>query len=1388
MQSPFKFLDSYTRDDRNVFFGRDREIEALYQKVFESKILLVYGVSGTGKSSLIHCGLASKFNESDWLPVNIRRGRDINEATLMELQKASLTEVSADLNKPKWMSKLIRSLYLDHFKPVYLVYDQFEELMIFGSKTEKQQFVQSVKVVVDSDLQCRFLFVIREEYLAGITEFERIIPEILGNRVRIEKMGFENARQAIEGPCRIAGIEVEEGFSENMLNRLTSGGGEIELTYLQVFLDRLYKQATGNGEHKQVPAFTNALVDNCGNVKDLLGDFLDEQVKSFENSDLAMTMLKSLVSGKGTKKQSTQEEIADFCRSMGKTIESQTLTTLLNHFVNLRILRDRDNYGRYELRHDALAEKIFENISIAEKELFEVRQFVENAYELYLRRGVLLSKSDLNYLAPYSDKLYLSREHETFIKRSQSELTKARRRRIWILSSAAIVLLIVLSGFTWWAMRERSKAEENEKKALANYYNSLAKGVVNENPTVALRLAEYAYSIDTANKEILENIYSIYYSNNLYKTIYGVNTGISCVKKHPQKDVLFLGMVDGSMHVVDTSGNLVAKYDTIHNRVITEICFYDDNTIITASFDCTAKVWDSSMNLIAVLAPDRTGTADYIGLKRCIAVSPDRQKIVISVARHSFQIYDRNWTLLVDKDAHNENIADLKFLDNENVFITCSDDKTAKFWDTNGNCINTVEFNDNVSGFVQIGKTLLFRTSNAILEYDSEGNFIDKIQTNSSEYAKLWRINDLMIYTEDNNIYSYLASYGQSEFLSSFLGHKHIVLDVEVIGSYLFSASFDGSLKRWNMEQQLLQSFTVPANAKSDAIYTGNAISNNYCDGGRNQITHLSFINNDESLFICSRDSISKIVDLATGRETLLIGHKRGVNDAVVSYDEKFMLTSSSDSTVRLWGLNGENILTIKTECQYITNIDLSRDNKRIAVCDNKYCIYIYNSDGELIRKVEKGEIIQAVKLLDNNQIIAIDGMKGVILLLDSVGNELKRYQGKGAVYYPFETFLKEDKKQKLYYSSLGGSNLYVFDSLLNVKLIIPGYENEVADAAINSGFSFFTAGGFKNINLEMYDKVGLKKCSLVFRNSLANIDVSQNGKLLSVGFYGFNKVLLFSLKSDYEYRISENCIDVLSLSNKMQYKIDFDFQQSITTASELELSELLNNLKRNYELEVDSIRKAKYLQSAQTVIEVLIVKNSESISYWFEKLGNEINLLKLNVNISEKDWKEAHFKVLKVGDLQHYFDLFILYDENFDILRNTSIKPVYYVESLLSAIEKNERFQDIKHSILGYLDRYLDQELLVKEKSTFNTKINKFIHKHDSSNKQAIARMPILYLLSENYLQAMKWYAKYNHEMYDEDRTFRLVFIQDIENLQEKGIYHIGFATTLELLRTEKK
>ena len=81
-QSPFKFLDSYTEADRDIFFGRDQEIEELYKKVFQGQTLFIYGESGTGKSSLVSCGLANRFKKSNWLPVNVRRGANINQSLL----------------------------------------------------------------------------------------------------------------------------------------------------------------------------------------------------------------------------------------------------------------------------------------------------------------------------------------------------------------------------------------------------------------------------------------------------------------------------------------------------------------------------------------------------------------------------------------------------------------------------------------------------------------------------------------------------------------------------------------------------------------------------------------------------------------------------------------------------------------------------------------------------------------------------------------------------------------------------------------------------------------------------------------------------------------------------------------------------------------------------------------------------------------------------------------------------------------------------------------------------------------------------------------------------------------------------------------------------------
>ena len=51
--SPFKLLDAYTAADQNAFWGRDEEIADLYGMVTKNRLILVYGQSGTGKTSLV---------------------------------------------------------------------------------------------------------------------------------------------------------------------------------------------------------------------------------------------------------------------------------------------------------------------------------------------------------------------------------------------------------------------------------------------------------------------------------------------------------------------------------------------------------------------------------------------------------------------------------------------------------------------------------------------------------------------------------------------------------------------------------------------------------------------------------------------------------------------------------------------------------------------------------------------------------------------------------------------------------------------------------------------------------------------------------------------------------------------------------------------------------------------------------------------------------------------------------------------------------------------------------------------------------------------------------------------------------------------------------------
>ncbi len=318
MTSPFKFLEAYEKGDVNRFFGRSKETAQLYNAVFASNLTLLYGASGTGKTSLINCGLGNKFYDTDWLPIFIRRKDNLNHsfetAVYQNMDEASLAE-NGNFDS-KSIADKIRLLYGQHYKPTYLIFDQFEELFILGSKKEQDSFYQSIAALLKEGLQAKILFIIREEWIAYLNDFEKVLPSLYDNKLRIEKMNDKNLYRVIGGTCRQAGIELVNPANTIMaiIENLRDERKGVELTHLQVYLDRLYRkdQESKNGHKESKSIFDPHLVSSVGQVKNVLSDFLDEQLTWVEKGlsqvglekpqGIPLEILFTLVTDDGTKK------------------------------------------------------------------------------------------------------------------------------------------------------------------------------------------------------------------------------------------------------------------------------------------------------------------------------------------------------------------------------------------------------------------------------------------------------------------------------------------------------------------------------------------------------------------------------------------------------------------------------------------------------------------------------------------------------------------------------------------------------------------------------------------------------------------------------------------------------------------------------------------------------------------------------------------------------------------------------------------------------------------------------------------------------------------------------------------------------------------------------
>ncbi|MEM6346836.1 MAG: ATP-binding protein [Bacteroidota bacterium] len=346
VRSPFKFLDAYQKEDKAFFFGREQEIEALYELSFETNLIMLYGASGTGKTSLINCGLSNKFQDTDWFDLFIRRGENLNQSLEKAIREQAVTPIPANIP----LRRALKSLFYDYYKPIYLIFDQFEELFILGDKKEQQQFFQTLSELLQLNLQLTVILSMREEYIAYLSDFEKVVPSLFDNRFRVESMKRASLEAVVSGTTKHFHIELEpeEKVVDQILNNLWHKRSGVDLTNLQVYLDRLYTTYLKVPEaNRDNMVFTPSLVDRVGELTDVLSDFLDEQLKELENQmpehkkTVPLDVLFEFVTNDATKRSATVEAVKQELFKK-KDISSEDVDFCIDYFSSIRLFRELD--------------------------------------------------------------------------------------------------------------------------------------------------------------------------------------------------------------------------------------------------------------------------------------------------------------------------------------------------------------------------------------------------------------------------------------------------------------------------------------------------------------------------------------------------------------------------------------------------------------------------------------------------------------------------------------------------------------------------------------------------------------------------------------------------------------------------------------------------------------------------------------------------------------------------------------------------------------------------------------------------------------------------------------------------------------------------------------
>ena len=489
VESPFVGLVPYTEDDAEFFFGRERDQQRILANLFASRLTILYGASGVGKSSVLRAGIVQEVRQriaeataaGEPPEIAVVYFNDWKGDVLLRL-RAAIGNALVNLLGQDYISDLPDSISLEDLLAaagariggdLLLILDQFEEYFLYHPGTAPDQFtMQFAQAANHTGIPANFLISLRDDAVSRLDRFKPLIPNLFSNYLRLHHLSGDDARDTILKPVEAYNLlpegrksapgtfTVEPDLVAMVLDqahtgrvRIGHGGqgqvaaapstGAVETPYLQLVMTRLWSEERSRASY----TLRCDTLRELGGAETIVKGHLETALAGLSEAERAYCamLFPHLVTPSGTKIAHTVMNLARFAKVPTESVRPLLQTLAASDKRILAPVAPPDGQPgelQYEIYHDSLAQAV------------------------------------LSWQARYE------------AAREATARTREKHRIVAIAAALAVAFLIAVgaAGVAFWQYRAASTEREHAKTAEAQARKAEAEAYALKSESDALRL------------------------------------------------------------------------------------------------------------------------------------------------------------------------------------------------------------------------------------------------------------------------------------------------------------------------------------------------------------------------------------------------------------------------------------------------------------------------------------------------------------------------------------------------------------------------------------------------------------------------------------------------------------------------------------------------------------------------------------------------------------------------------------------------------------------------------------------------------------------------------------------------------------------------------------